>query len=49
MVTWIWIGALLVVLGGIVAGWPPPRGMTRTASARYAARVGRDVRERVPA
>jgi cytochrome c-type biogenesis protein CcmF len=44
MVTWIWIGALLAVLGGFIAGWPAKRGMTRTASAKYAARVGREVR-----
>ena len=47
MVTWIWLGALIVLFGGFVAGWPSPR--TRTVSARYAARVGRDVREHVPA
>ena len=45
MVTWIWIGALLAVLGGFIAGWPPRRGLSRAASARYAAQVGRDVRE----
>jgi cytochrome c-type biogenesis protein CcmF len=44
MVSWIWIGGLIVVLSGILAGWPTPRGMTRTVSARYAARVGADVR-----
>jgi cytochrome c-type biogenesis protein CcmF len=48
MVSWIWIGGLIVLLGGFLAGWPQPRGMARTVSARYAARVGRDVRERVP-
>jgi cytochrome c-type biogenesis protein CcmF len=47
LVTWIWIGGVLVLLGGILAGWPSPRGLTRLASARYAARVGREVR--VPA
>ena len=45
MVTWIWIGALLAVLGGFIAGWPPRRGLSRGASARYRAQVGRDVRE----
>ncbi len=45
LVTWIWIGSLIAVLGGIVAGWPTRRGLTRIASAKYAARVGRDVRE----
>ena len=51
MVSWIWIGGLIVLLGGIIAGWPTKRGMSRTLSARYAARVGTEVREpdRVPA
>ena len=48
LVTWIWLGGLIVLFGGILAGWPAPRGLTRLAGARYAARVGRDVRERVP-
>jgi cytochrome c-type biogenesis protein CcmF len=53
LVTWIWVGSLIAVLGGILAGWPTRRGHTKIASAKYAARVGRDVRapetERVPA
>jgi cytochrome c-type biogenesis protein CcmF len=50
LVSWIWIGGVLVLLGGILAGWPSPRGLTRLAAAAYAARVGRDVRgARVPA
>ena len=49
MVTWIWLGALIVMLGGLLAGWPRRRGLTKIASARYAARVGSDVREHVPA
>jgi cytochrome c-type biogenesis protein CcmF len=49
MVTWIWLGGVIVLLGGILAGWPTPRGLTRVASARYAARVGREVREQIPA
>jgi cytochrome c-type biogenesis protein CcmF len=51
LVSWIWIGAVIVLLGGLLAGWPAKRGLTRIGSARYAARVGRDVREpeRVPA
>src|SRR4051794_24057721 len=49
LVTWIWLGGLIVLFGGILAGWPSPRGLTRLAGAHYAARVGRDVRERVPA
>jgi cytochrome c-type biogenesis protein CcmF len=47
LVTWIWVGGLLILFGAIVAGWPTPRGMARRVSAAYAARVGREVR--VPA
>jgi cytochrome c-type biogenesis protein CcmF len=49
LVTWIWLGALIVLFGGLLAIWPSPRGVARTVSAAYAARVGRDVRTRVPA
>ena len=44
MVTWIWIGALIAFLGGLIALWPPPRGARSRARAAYAARVGREVR-----
>jgi cytochrome c-type biogenesis protein CcmF len=49
MVTWIWLGALLAFLGGLICLWPTPRRGARLARAAYAARVGRDVRLRVPA
>jgi cytochrome c-type biogenesis protein CcmF len=50
LVSWIWFGGLIVLLGGMLAGWPSPRGVTRLAAAAYAARVGRDVRgARAPA
>ena len=44
MVTWIWIGALIAFLGGLIALWPPPARRPRRATAAYAARVGREVR-----
>jgi cytochrome c-type biogenesis protein CcmF len=44
MVQWIWIGALLVFLGGLIAIWPPPRTAGSRARAAYAARVGREAR-----
>jgi cytochrome c-type biogenesis protein CcmF len=47
MVTWIWIGAIVVFLGGLIALWPSPRTVGRRVSAAYAARVGREAR--VPA
>jgi cytochrome c-type biogenesis protein CcmF len=44
LVTWIWLGAVIILLGGLIAIWPSPRGMARAVRARYAARVGREVR-----
>jgi cytochrome c-type biogenesis protein CcmF len=44
MVTWIWIGALIAFLGGLIALWPQPRGARSPARAAYAARVGREVK-----
>ena len=44
MVQWIWIGALIVLFGAGIAGWPQPRALGRRASAAYAARVGREAR-----
>jgi cytochrome c-type biogenesis protein CcmF len=40
MVTWIWLGALIVFTGGLVALWPAPAARRR-AAASYAARVAR--------
>jgi len=44
MVTWIWVGALIAFLGGLIALWPQPRGARGRVKAAYAARVGREVR-----
>lgn len=44
MVTWIWIGALIAFLGGLIALWPQPRGARSPVRAAYAARVGREVK-----
>ena len=44
MVTWIWLGALVVFLGGLIALWPSPRAVGRRVTAAYAARVGREAR-----
>jgi cytochrome c-type biogenesis protein CcmF len=44
MVTWIWIGALVVFLGGLIALWPSPRTVGGRVTAAYAARVGREAR-----
>jgi cytochrome c-type biogenesis protein CcmF len=41
LVTWIWLGALLVLAGGLVAIWPGPR--PRMVRARQAARVASEL------
>jgi cytochrome c-type biogenesis protein CcmF len=43
MATWIWLGALIAVLGGLVALWPAPVGARRRVTAGYAARVAREL------
>jgi cytochrome c-type biogenesis protein CcmF len=45
LVQWIWIGAILVFMGGLTALWPAPR--SSAVAATYAARVGREAREPV--
>jgi cytochrome c-type biogenesis protein CcmF len=42
LVTWIWLGAIVILLGGIISLWPPPGGATSRVRARYLARVGRE-------
>jgi cytochrome c-type biogenesis protein CcmF len=41
LVTWIWLGALLVLTGGLVAIWPGPR--PRMVRAQQAARVASEL------
>jgi cytochrome c-type biogenesis protein CcmF len=43
LVTWIWIGAIVVFLGGLIALWPGPDAARRRVTARYAARVAEDL------
>ncbi|HEY1539796.1 MAG TPA: cytochrome c-type biogenesis CcmF C-terminal domain-containing protein [Solirubrobacteraceae bacterium] len=48
LVTWIWLGAIVVFLGGLIAMWPGDRdAVRRRVKARYAARVAQDL-GRVP-
>ena len=39
LVMWIWIGGLIVLLGGLTAIWPPPSAMRRRVQARAVSRV----------
>ena len=41
--SWIWIGALIVFAGGLIALWPPARRAPRPVAARYAARVAQEL------
>jgi len=43
LVTWIWIGALVVFAGGLIALWPGAPSGRRMASASYAARLAREL------
>ena len=43
LVTWIWVGSIVVFLGGMIALWPGPDAARRRVTARYAARVAEDL------
>ncbi len=43
LVTWIWVGSIVVFLGGLIALWPAPDAARRRVSARYAARVAEEL------
>jgi cytochrome c-type biogenesis protein CcmF len=43
LVTWIWLGGLIVFAGGLIALWPAPDASRRRVTAGYAARVARDL------
>jgi cytochrome c-type biogenesis protein CcmF len=43
LATWIWIGAIITFLGGLLALWPAPATARRRVTAGYAARVAREL------
>jgi cytochrome c-type biogenesis protein CcmF len=43
LVTWIWVGALIVFTGGLLCLWPVPEAARRRVRAGYAARVAREL------
>ena len=43
LATWIWIGAIVTFLGGLLALWPAPATARRRVTAGYAARVAREL------
>jgi cytochrome c-type biogenesis protein CcmF len=46
LVTWIWVGGLIMIGGALIALWPVPEGARRRVSAAYAARLGRELAQR---
>jgi cytochrome c-type biogenesis protein CcmF len=43
LVTWIWIGAMIVAIGGLIALWPIPVLARRRSAAVYRARLAREL------
>ena len=43
LVTWVWLGALVVFLGGLISLWPAPASIRRRVTSAYAARLGREL------
>jgi cytochrome c-type biogenesis protein CcmF len=43
LVSWIWLGGLIVFAGGLIALWPAPDAARRRVTAGYAARVAREL------
>jgi cytochrome c-type biogenesis protein CcmF len=43
LVTWVWLGALVVFMGGLISLWPAPAGIRRRVATAYAARLGREL------
>jgi len=43
LATWIWIGAIVTFLGGLIALWPAPATARKRVTAGYAARVAREL------
>ncbi len=43
LVTWIWIGALIVFAGGLISLWPAPAGARGRAMAGYASRLAKEL------
>ena len=43
LVSWIWIGGGIVLLGALIAAWPTPEARLRRVRALYAARLGREL------
>jgi cytochrome c-type biogenesis protein CcmF len=43
LVSWIWIGGGIILLGALIAAWPTPQARVRRVRSLYRARVGREL------
>jgi len=43
LVSWIWIGGGIILLGALIAAWPTPETRVRRVRSLYRARVGREL------
>jgi cytochrome c-type biogenesis protein CcmF len=43
LVTWVWLGGIIVFAGGLIALWPAPGAARGRVTAGYAARVAREL------
>ena len=43
LVSWIWVGGAIAVVGGLVAIWPAPEARRRLVADVYAARLAREL------
>jgi cytochrome c-type biogenesis protein CcmF len=43
LVSWIWIGGMIVLLGALIAIWPSPETRLRRVTSIYAARLGKEL------
>ena len=43
LVSWIWIGGAIMILGAMVAIWPSPEARMRRVTSIYAAKLGKEL------
>jgi cytochrome c-type biogenesis protein CcmF len=43
LVSWIWIGGAIMILGALIAIWPSPEARMRRVTSIYAARLGKEL------
>ena len=43
LVSWIWIGGAIMILGALIAIWPSPEARMRRVTSIYAAKLGKEL------